>query len=213
MASQALRLAEADALDKASRAITELISSATDFSLLEHPVIAVKAEKVSSDSSGEFGKVKQVKLPEGAGFEAKVRLQVKPAALNPYRLAAQVRRDELKVARLDLLRQFPSLKDSALSWDSKLIALKPNGETGAVIALTSFGGLTAEGQLHISKQIVERDYADIGGGLFQLQLVVNLPEGINGDEAKLEIVLKGPRDERRETANTTVLWTGWLGTL
>lgn len=205
-AAKALRQAEATALEKANRAIAGMIASSTDFSLLEHPVIAVATETVSSDSNGQFGIVKQVKLPDGAFLEAKVRLQVKPVALNPYRLAAQVLRDELKVARLDLLRQFPSLKDSTLEWNSNLVAVRANGEPGVKIALPSFAGLITDGHLRVSKELVERDYTDIASGLFQLQLILNLPEGINGDEAKLELVLRD-----RETKGTKHLALQYYG--
>lgn len=192
---QAVNAAESDALTKAATDLSSKICPSEVLTLLNHPPIMITMEKVSADVSEGFGKPVKVKLSPTNVFEVRARLQVKPASSNPYTAAAQARRAELSAFRLELLRQYPVLVESNRLWDGKLILIKPNGAVVQEKALTSLTGVIENDQFRLGKAILDRDFPEANGAPYQFQLMLNLPEGINGDQARLEIVMleRGPK--------------------
>jgi hypothetical protein len=190
---RAVQLAEQDALSKAAQTVADAIITNEAMPLLQHKPIAVAVEKVAADNGNGYGKAALLKQSDASVIIAKAKIQVKPAAVNPYALAAEAMRVELAAARRELLRLYPPMVDSDLAWEVKLQTLRPSGEPDSEKQPASVHGLIANGQFSLSSEAAQQ-FPE--AGRLQVSLVVKLPAGIDGDNAKLEVVL---RDQEPKT--------------
>lgn len=188
-ATKAAALAESDALKKAAASVVATISPTAVLAELGQPDITVEVQKVAVVQNSVTSNA-NANASAGLYYEAKTRLKVKLATVNPYKTAAQSYRTELAALRPELVKKHSGFKQSALAWKGKLIVLRPNGEVEKEIVLPDLLGMVAGGQLHVNKEYADEVYPELKAAPFQLQLSLKLPAGIIGDDMKLEVVLK-----------------------
>ena len=176
---QAVQQAEQDAINKAALSLAETISPKSDLVLLKHEHIKVAVDKIAADNTDGYGKASLVKLVDSEVYEAKARVQVKPAAVNPYALAAQALRAELEVARLDLLRLYPIMTETNPAWEAKLQLLTQEGRVISERKLDSLQTDTVVNGSELTKPTRSC-----------ILLTVILPAGIDGDNSRLEVVIR-----------------------